>query len=398
MSSALQGIRILDMTHNQAGPACTQILAWLGAEVIKLEQPGKGDEARTNARDIPDADSLFFLLLNANKKSLALNLKTGDGKVLFSKLIAQCDVLVENFAPGALERLGFGYDRLSELNPRLVYATIKGFGTYGPYSGYKSFEPVAQAMGGAMCASGYVDSPPTFTWAAIGDTGTGMHCAIGILAALEQRHRTGRGDFVEVSMQDAVANLMRVNMREHMRHGHVPARTGNQLHHSVPGNVYPCRPGGPNDFVYVFTRDRMWPAFAKAIGREDLIDDPRYRTEDKRWAARETVDAMISEWTRQRTKHEVMQILGAAGIPCGACQDAHDLLNDPHLHEREMILEMEYPGRGKTQTIGCPIKLRDSRVALERPPLLGENTDALLRDLCDVGPEDLQRLRRDGVT
>ncbi|HEV7392166.1 MAG TPA: formyl-CoA transferase [Burkholderiales bacterium] len=398
MSSALQGIRILDMTHNQAGPACTQILAWLGAEVIKLEQPGKGDEARTNARDIPDADSLFFLLLNANKKSLALNLKTGDGKVLFSKLIAQCDVLVENFAPGALERLGFGYDRLSELNPRLVYATIKGFGTYGPYSGYKSFEPVAQAMGGAMCASGYVDSPPTFTWAAIGDTGTGMHCAIGILAALEQRHRTGRGDFVEVSMQDAVANLMRVNMREHMRHGHVPARTGNQLHHSVPGNVYPCRPGGPNDFVYVFTRDRMWPAFAKAIGREDLIDDPRYRTEDKRWAARETVDAMISEWTRQRTKHEVMQILGATGIPCGACQDAHDLLNDPHLHEREMILEMEYPGRGKTQTIGCPIKLRDSRVALERPPLLGENTDALLRDLCDVGPEDLQRLRRDGVT
>jgi formyl-CoA transferase len=398
MSSALQGIRILDMTHNQAGPACTQILAWLGAEVIKLEQPGKGDEARVNARDIPNADSLFYLLLNANKKSIALNLKTDDGKALFSKLIGQCDVLVENFAPGALERLGFGYERLSELNPRLVYATIKGFGTYGPYSDYKSFEPVAQAMGGAMCASGYPDSPPTLTWAAIGDSGTGMHCAIGILAAIEQRHRTGRGDFVEVSMQDAVANLMRVNMREHMRYGHVPARTGNQLHHSVPGNVYPCRPGGPNDYVYVFTRDRMWPAFAKAIGREDLIDDPRYCTEDKRWAGRETVDAMISEWTRQRTKHEAMQILGAAGIPCGACQDAQDLLNDPHLREREMILEMEYPGRGKMQTIGCPIKLRDSRVALERPPLLGENTDALLRDLCDVAPEDLERLRRDGIT
>jgi formyl-CoA transferase len=187
-------------------------------------------------------------------------------------------------------------------------------------------------------------------------------------------------------------------MREHLRRGQVPPRTGNQLHHSVPGNVYPCRPGGPNDYVYVFTRDRMWPAFASAIGREDLIDDARYNTEEKRWAVREMVDAMISEWTRRHTKHEVMRILGAAGIPCGACQDAHDLLNDPHLREREMILEMEYPGRGKTQTIGCPIKLGNSRVPLERAPLLGENTEALLRDLCGVGPEDFQRLRREGVT
>jgi formyl-CoA transferase len=398
MSSALQGIRILDMTHNQAGPACTQILAWLGAEVIKLEQPGKGDEARVNARDIPDQDSLFYLLLNANKKSLTLNLKTDDGKALFGKLIAQCDVLVENFAPGALERLGFGYERLQEINPKLVYASIKGFGTYGPYAGYKSFEPVAQAMGGAMCASGFEDSPPTFTWAAIGDTGTGMHCAIGILAALQQRHRTGRGDFVEVSMQDAVANLMRVNMREHLRHGKVPKRTGNQLHHSVPGNVYPCKPGGANDYVYVFTRDRMWATFAKAMGREDLIDDPRYNTEEKRWAVHGTVNAIIAEWTRRHTKHEVMKILGEAGIPVGACQDTHDLLNDPHLKEREMILELEYPGRGKMKTIGCPIKLRGSRVPLERPPMLGESSADVLRELCDVGPEELERLRSEGIT
>ena len=399
MSSALQGIRIVDMTHNQAGPACTQVLAWLGAEVIKLEQPGQGDEARVNARDIPDADSIFYLLLNANKKSITLNLKTPDGKKLFRKLIGKCDVLVENFSPGALDRLGLGYKALAELNPRLVYATIKGYGTYGPYSGYKSFEPVAQAMGGSMCASGYADSPPTFTWAAIGDTGTGMHCAIGILAALEQRHRTGRGDFVEVSMQDAVANLMRVNMREHLRHGgRVPARTGNQLHHSVPGTVYPCHPGGPNDYVYVFTRDRMWPAFAKAIEREDLIDDPRYKTEEKRWTDKEAVDAIISEWTRKHTKHEAMRILGEAGIPVGACQDTSDLLNDPHLREREMILEMDYPGRGKVPTIGCPVKLTSSRVPLERPPLLGEHTDVLLQELCDVRSDDLPRLRRDGVT
>ena len=398
MSTALQGIRIIDMTHNQAGPACTQILAWLGAEVIKLEQPGKGDESRVNARDIPDADSIFYLQLNANKKSLTLNLKTPDGKSLFRKLMAQCDVLVENFSPGALDRLGFGYDALAELNPRLIYATIKGFGTYGPYSGYKSFEPIAQAMGGSMCASGYADSPPTFTWAAIGDSGTGMHCAIGILAAIQQRHHTGRGQFVEVSMQDAVVNMMRVNMREHLRHGRVPARTGNQLHHSVPGTVYPCHPGGPNDYVYVFTRDRMWPAFAQAIGRADLADDPRYRTEPLRWAARETVDAIIAGWTRQHTKHEVMRILGAAGIPCGACQDTGDLLNDPHLREREMIVDIDYPGRGTYSTIGCPVKLTDSPAHIERPPMLGEHTDTLLRDLCEVAPDELERLRREGVT
>ena len=398
MSGALQGIRIVDMTHNQAGPACTQVLAWLGAEVIKLEVPGRGDEARWNARDIPDQDSLFYILLNSNKKSLTLNLKTEDGKALFRKLIGQVDVLVENFAPGVLDRLGFSYERLSDINPRLVCASIKGFGTYGPYANYKAFEPVAQAMGGSMCASGYADSPPTFTWAAIGDTGTGMHCAIGILAALEQRHRTGRGDFVEVSMQDSVANLMRVNMREHLRRKQVPARTGNQLHHSVPGNVYPCKGGGPNDYVYIFTRDRMWPDFAKAMGREDLIDDPRYNTEEKRFAAREEVNAIISEWTRKYTKHEVMKIVGDAGIPVGACQDTHDLLNDPHLREREMILELEYPGRGKTQTIGCPVKLKSSHVPLERPPMLGENTETILRELCKVDPEELARLRKEGVT
>jgi len=398
MSTALQGIRIVDMTHNQAGPACTQVLAWLGAEVIKLEQPGKGDEARVNARDIPDADSIFYLLLNANKKSLALNLKTPDGKALFAKLLSQCDVLVENFAPGVLDRLGFGFPKLQEINPRLVYATIKGFGTYGPYSGFKAFEPIAQAMGGSMCASGYADSPPTFTWAAIGDTGTGMHCAIGILAALQQRHRTGRGDIVEVSMQDAVTNLMRVNLREHLRHRRVPARTGNQLHHSVPGTAYPCHPGGPNDYVYIFTRDRMWPVFARTIGRPDLVDDPRYRKEEDRYAARAAVDAIISDWTRQRTKHEAMKILGAAGIPCGACQDTADLLADPHLRERQMIVEIDYPGRGKFSTIGCPVKLGTDPINIERPPMLGEHTDELLARLCEVPPEELARLRREGVT
>src|SRR6202040_1536284 len=219
MNKALSGIRIFDMTHNQAGPACTQILGFLGADVIKLEEPKGGDIARVNMRDQKNSDSLFFLILNANKRSLTLNLKTDAGKDLFRKVIAQSDVLVENFGPGALDRLGFGSAALAKINPRLIYATIKGFGTYGPYSGFKSFEPIAQAMGGAMSVTGFPENPPTYVYPAIGDSGTGMHMAIGILAALQQRHATGRGQHVEVSMQDAVVNLIRVSLRDHQRFG-----------------------------------------------------------------------------------------------------------------------------------------------------------------------------------
>ena len=229
MSQALSGIRVIDMTHNQAGPACAQILGFLGADVIKLEEPKGGDVARVNMRDKPDSDSLFFLILNANKQSLTLNLKSGQGKELFRKVIEQSDVLLENFGPGALDRLGLGYDVLSKLNPRLIYATIKGFGTYGPYSGFKSFEPIAQAMGGAMSVTGFPENPPTFTFPAIGDSGTGMHMAIGILAALQQRHQTNKGQHVEVSMQDAVVNLIRVSLRDHQRTGRPMPRSGNQL-------------------------------------------------------------------------------------------------------------------------------------------------------------------------
>src|SRR3954465_10231822 len=235
MTQALEGIRIIDMTHNQAGPACAQILAFLGADVIKLEEPKAGDVARTVHADKPDSDSLFFLLFNANKRSLTLNLKTDDGKRLFKEVIAKSDVLVENFGPGALDRLGLGYDALSKINPRLVYATIKGFGTYGPYSGFKSFEPVAQAMGGAMSVTGFPENPPTYVYPAIGDSGTGMHMAIGILAALQQRHTTGKGQHVEVSMQDAVVNLIRVSLRDHQRFGHPPPRSGTELGHTVAG-------------------------------------------------------------------------------------------------------------------------------------------------------------------
>ncbi len=397
MSQALEGIRIIDMTHNQAGPACAQILGFLGADVIKLEEPRGGDVARRNMRDRPDSDSLFFLLFNANKRSLTLNLKTGRGKGLFRELIAKSDVLLENFGPGALDRLGFGFEALSQINPRLIYATIKGFGTYGPYRDFKSYEPIAQAMGGAMSITGFPENPPTFVVPAIGDSGTGMHMAIGILAALQQRHATGRGQHVEVSMQDAVVNLIRVSLRDHQRFGAAMPRRGNQMGRGVPSTTYPCAPGGPNDYVFITAQQQMWPVFAEAIGQAELARDPRFTTEDGRWENRLALTAIIEEWTRGRSKHEVMRILGTAGVPCGACQDTGEVLADPQLKAREMIVDLDYPTRGTYKTVGCPVKLSDSPAQLSRPPLLGEHTGALLSELCGIGPDEAKRLREDGV-
>ena len=279
MSQALKGIRVIDMTHNQAGPACAQILGFLGADVIKLEEPKGGDIARSNMRDRPDSDSLFFLMLNANKRSLTLNLKTDEGKELFRRLIAKSDVLLENFGPGALDRLGLGYEALAKLNPRLIYATIKGFGTYGPYSGFKSFEPIAQAMGGAMSITGFPGEPadlcrsrrsaipaPACTWR----SASSPRCSSAT--------PPGKGQHVEVSMQDAVVNLIRVSLRDHQRFGHPMPRRGNQLGRTVPGTTYPCAPGGPNDYVYIFAQPQMWKPLLAAIGRPELADDPRFAT------------------------------------------------------------------------------------------------------------------------
>jgi formyl-CoA transferase len=397
MSKALNGIRVIDMTHNQAGPACAQILGFLGADVIKLEEPKGGDVARTNMRDKANSDSLFFLILNANKRSLTLNLKSDEGKALFKKVIAQSDVLLENFGPGALDRLGLGYDTLSKLNPRLIYATIKGFGTYGPYANFKSFEPIAQAMGGAMCVTGFPDNPPTYVYPAIGDSGTGMHMAIGILAALEQRHASGKGQHVEVSMQDAVVNLVRVSLRDHQRFGHPPPRVGNQLGRNIPGSTYPCAPGGPNDYVYIYAQQQMWPAVAKTLGLPELVDDPRFKTVEARWENRAVLNGMIEAWTRVRSKHEVMKLMGDAGVPCGACLDTGEVLADPHLKARDMVVDVDYPTRGTYQTVGCPIKLSDSPAEVTRPPQLGEHTDVLLSSLCGVDPDELKRLHETGV-
>jgi formyl-CoA transferase len=381
MDKALTGIRVVDLTNNQAGPSCGQMLAWLGADVIKVEEPGKGDVARYSQRDRPDADALFFLSFNANKRSLTLNLKHPRGQEVFRTLLKTADVLLENFGPGVIDRLGFGYAAAREINPRLVYASIKGFGSYGPYRDYKSYEPIAQAMGGAMSVTGFPDGPPTFTWPSIGDSGTGMHCVIGILAALMQRHATGEGQQVEVSMQDAVVNLIRVSLRDHQRFGHAMERTGNQLGAGVPGTTYRCRPGGPNDYVFIFVQQQMWHPLLRAIGRDDLIGDARYETQEARWHHKTEVDTLVDDWTSKRSKHDAMKILADAGVPCGACLDTGEVLTDPHLLAREMIVEVEHPARGRYVTVGNPVKLSASPTTIGPSPLLGQHRNEILAEL-----------------
>src|SRR5215470_12471753 len=381
MGEALKGIRVVDLTNNQAGPSCGQMLAWLGADVIKVEEPGKGDPARHLLKDRADADSLFFVAFNANKRSLPLDLKSERGKEVFRALLKTADVLLENFGPGVMDRLGFGYRAVREVNRKLVFASIKGFGSYGPYADYKSYEPIAQAMGGAMSVTGTPDGPPTYVWPSIGDSGTGMHCVIGILAALMQRHATGEGQQVEVSMQDAVVNLIRVSLRDHQRTGAPMPRTGNQLGSGVPGTTYRCAPGGANDYVFIFVQQQMWHPLLRAIGRDDLIGDPRYEAGEARWQHRDEVDALVEGWTRERTKYDVMKILAGAGVPCGACLDTGEVLADPHLREREMIVEVDHPVRGRYITVGNPIKLSASPTTITPSPLLGQHRHEVLKEL-----------------
>ena len=386
MSKALEGVRVLDMTHVQSGPSATQILAWLGADVIKVEAL-TGDITRKQLRDIPDVDSLYFTMLNCNKRSITLNMKSEEGKKLFTELVRKSDVMVENFGPGAVDRMGFTWDLLQELNPKLIYASIKGFGE-GPYTHYKAYEVVAQAMGGSMSTTGFEDGPPVATGAQIGDSGTGIHAVAGILAALVQRGVTGRGQRVTVAMQHAVLNLCRVKLRDQQRlaHGPLAEYPNKEFSNEVPRSGNASGGGQPG-----------WAPISELIGRPELTEDPEWATPEARLNKLDKMFQLIEEWSVHHSKLDVLAMLNAHNIPCGPILSTQELIEDASLADNNMIVTVDHPERGSFTTVGCPIKLSDSPVKVETSPLLGQhNEDVYVREL-GIDPDRFAELQKNGV-
>ena len=414
MGKALEGVRILDFTHVQSGPTCTQLLAWFGADVVKVERAGEGDITRGQLRDIPDVDSLYFTMLNHNKRSITINTKTPQGKEVLEALVRKCDVLVENFAPGALDRMGFTWERIQQLNPRMIVASIKGFGP-GPYEDCKVYENVAQCAGGAASTTGFDDGPPLVTGAQIGDSGTGLHLALGIVTALYQRVRSGRGQRVMAAMQDGVLNLSRVKLRDQQRlarngvlqeypqypngkFGEAVPRAGNASGGGQPGSILKCKgwEHDPNAYIYFITQAPVWEAICKIIGKEDWITHPDYATPAARLPRLAEVFATIEQWTMTKTKFEAMEILNQYDIPCGPILSMKEIAEDESLRKTGTIVEVDHPKRGKYLSVGNPIKLSDSPTEVRRSPLLGEHTDDVMAEL-GYTPAQIAQLRAAGV-
>ena len=412
MGKALEGVRILDMTHVQSGPTCTQLLAWFGADVIKVEMPGRGDITRGQLRDQPNVDSLYFTMLNCNKRSITLNTKTKKGKEIFRELIRCCDVLVENFSPGALDRQGFTWEVIQGLNPRIIYASVKGFGP-GPYEDCKVYENVAQCTGGAASTTGFDDGPPIVTGAQIGDSGTGVHLAVGILAALFQREKTGRGQRVTAAMQDAVINLCRVKLRDQQRlaagplheypqypngvFGAAVPRAGNASGGGQPGSAVRTKGGGPNDYIYIIIQPVGWEPLMKLCGRPELISDPEWATPEARLPKLKSCFELIEKWTMTHDKFEVMRRLNEHDVPCGPILDMREIAEEPALRATGTIVEVDHPKRGKFLTVGNPIKLSDSPTEVKRPPLLSEHTGEILRTFLGLDDDEIEEARKDGA-
>jgi formyl-CoA transferase len=414
MGKALDGVRILDFTHVQSGPTCTQLLAWLGADVIKVERAGEGDVTRSQLRDIPGVDSLYFTMLNHNKRSITVDAKNPKGKEVLEALVKKCDVLVENFAPGALDRMGFTWEHIQSLNPKMIVASVKGFGP-GPYEDCKVYENVAQCAGGSASTTGFDDGPPMVTGAQIGDSGTGLHLALGIVAALYQRKTTGRGQKVLAAMQDGVLNLCRVKLRDQQRlartqvmeeypqfpngqFGDAVPRAGNASGGGQPGWILKCKgwETDPNAYIYFITQAPVWKDICEVIGKEEWLTDPRYATPKARLPHLTEIFGQIEEWTKTKTKFEAMDILNERDIPCGPILSMKEIAEEPSLRATGTVVEVDHPTRGKYLTVGNPIKLSDSPTDVLRSPLLGEHTDEVLAEL-GFGKDQISALRAEKV-
>jgi formyl-CoA transferase len=412
---ALDGVRILDFTHVQSGPTCTQLLAWLGADVIKVERPGVGDITRGQLVDVKGADSLYFTMLNHNKRSITIDSKNPKGKVILERMIKQCDVLVENFAPGALDRMGLTWEHIHATNPRMIVASVKGFGP-GPYEDCKVYENVAQCTGGSASTTGFRDGPPLVTGAQIGDSGTGLHLALGIVAALYQRNRTGRGQKVLCAMQDGVLNLARVKLRDQQRlkagplteysqygegieFGDATPRAGNDSGGGQPGWILKCKgwETDPNAYIYFITQAPVWEPICDLIGEPTWKTDPEYSTPRARLPKLKAIFARIEDWTTTKTKFEVMELCNAVDIPVGPILSMKELAEDESLRKTGTVVEVDHPTRGKYLTVGNPIKLSDSISDVKRSPLLGEHTEEVLTKVLGYSASEVAEIKASGA-
>jgi formyl-CoA transferase len=412
---ALDGVKILDFTHVQSGPTCTQLLAWFGADVLKVERPGVGDATRKQLVDVPGADSLYFTMLNHNKRSIELNSKNEVGKEVLTRLIEECDVLVENFAPGALDRMGFSWERIQEINPRIIMASVKGFGP-GKYEDCKVYENVAQCAGGSASTTGFRDGPPLVTGAQIGDSGTGLHLALGIVTALYQRETSGRGQKVLAPMQDGVINLCRVKIRDQQRldagpleeysqhgegvpFGEATPRAGNDSGGGQPGRILKCKgwETDPNAYTYFITQAAVWKNVCDVIGAPEWKDKEGYATPPERLDKLNEIFARIEEWTMTKTKYEVMDICNPLNIPVGPILSTKEIMDDDGLRATGTIVDVDHPERGKYVSVGCPIKLSDSPVEVTRSPLLGEHTSEILKDVLGYSGDALAQVIASGA-
>jgi formyl-CoA transferase len=398
----LAGIRIVDFTQFEAGPSCTEALAWMGAEVVKIENPNLGDPGRRRQPGKPDTDPYYFHVFNANKKSIALNLKSPRGLALVKDLLRKADVCVENMAPGTIERLGLGYEDVRAINPGIIYCQVKGFGTGSPYEKNLAFDMIAQATGGTISVTGERGRQPVKPGLSLGDTGTGMTMAISILGALHKRARTGEGHLLQVAMQDAMLHYMRTNFSTQARSGKAVERDGTRSGggSNAPSGLYPCAPGGPNDYVWIMTsraNPEHWVRLCKVMGREDLIADPRFATPNERVKNAESLDTIIRDWTSTRTKHAAMAQVGGAGIPAGAVLDTMELQNDPTFEQRGIMQVMQHPKHGPFKMPAWPVRVDGKPPAVKPSPILGEHTADVLTHWLGLSEAEVARLRADAV-